>query len=93
MSITSKLRLIKSEKYQTLCIISFPLICMTPIPDDEEENVSEQEGLGQSLSSIRRYNYKRRSGTESSSHNSLNCFQKNIPNSSKNEIRKLFLYF
>jgi hypothetical protein len=66
---------------------------MTPIPDDEEENVSKQEGLGQSLSSIRRYNYKRRSGTESSSHNSLNCFQKNIPNSSKNEIRKLFLYF
>jgi len=41
LAITKKLGLIKREEYQTLCFASFPLICMTPIPDDEEDNVSK----------------------------------------------------
>jgi hypothetical protein len=83
----------REEYHQTLCNISFPLIYMTPIPDDEEENVSKWKVLTNHFHSSAAATYKRRSGTQSSSHNSLISSSEEHPNSRKNEIRKLFLYF
>ena len=83
----------REEYYQTLCNISFPLIYMTPIPDDEEENVSKWKVSANHFHSSAAATYKRRSGTQSSSHNSLISSSEEHPNSRKNEIRKLFLYF
>jgi hypothetical protein len=58
---------------------------MTPIPDDEEENVSKWKVLANHFHSSVVASYKRGSGTESSSHNSLNCLQKSSKTSSKQQ--------